>query len=75
MKVRILKSPAFSRVGLIGWAMILIGGGWDMIYHLAPLVAHVRWSPFIEALGEFGHTVVFVGMVVVVFAVLTKQSR
>jgi hypothetical protein len=73
--MRFLKSPAFSPIGLIGWALILGGGGWDLVYHLAPLVADVKWSPVIDLLGEFGHTVILVGMVIVVFAVLISQHR
>ncbi len=73
--MRFLKSPAFSPIGLIGWALIIGGGGWDLIYHLAPLVANVKWSPVIDLLGEFGHTVILVGMVIVVFAVLISQHR
>lgn len=72
---RFFKSPAFSPIGLIGWALILIGGGWDLIYHLAPLVSDVKWSPVIDRLGEFGHTVILIGMVIVVFAVLLAQHR
>ncbi len=73
--MRFLHSPAFSPIGLIGWALILGGGGWDLIYHLAPLAAGVRWSPVIELLGEFGHTVILVGMVIVVFAVLLYSAN
>lgn len=73
--MRFFYSPAFSPIGLIGWALIIGGGGWDLIYHLAPLVSDVRWSPVIDMLGEFGHTVILVGMVIVVFAVLLHQRR
>lgn len=73
--MRFLKSPAFSPIGLVGWLLILGGGGWDLIYHIAPLVSTVRWSPVIDMLGEFGHTVILVGMVTVVFAVLVYQHR
>lgn len=73
--MRFLKSPAFSPIGLVGWALIIGGGGWDLIYHLAPLVAPLHWSPLIDMLGEFGHTVILVGMVTVVFAVLISQHR
>lgn len=70
---RLLRSPAFSPIGLIGWALIIGGGGWDLIYHIVPLVSNVTWSPIIDVLGEFGHTVVLVGMAIVVFAVLVSQ--
>lgn len=73
--MRFLNSPAFSPLGLVGWALILGGGGWDLIYHLAPIVAGVKWSPFIDLLGEFGHTVVLIGMVIVIFAVLLANAR
>lgn len=73
--MRFLKSPAFSPIGLIGWALIVGGGGWDLVYHLAPLVANVKWSPVIDLLGEFGHTVILVGMVIIVFAVLLYNAR
>jgi hypothetical protein len=73
--MRFLKSPAFSPIGLVGWALIIGGGGWDLIYHIAPLVSDVQWTPVIDLLGEFGHTVVLVGMVIVVFAVLLAQHR
>lgn len=72
---RFLNSPAFSPLGLLGWALVLGGGGWDLIYHLAPLLAGVRWSPVIDVLGEFGHTVILVGMVLIVFAILLFQHR
>lgn len=73
--MRFFHSPAFSPLGLVGWALILGGGGWDLIYHLAPILAGVKWSPVIDMLGEFGHTVVLVGMVIVVFAVLLANAR
>ncbi len=73
--MRLLKSPAFSPIGLIGWALIIGGGAWDIIYHIVPLVSDVQWTPVIDLLGEFGHTVVLVGMVIVVFAVLLAQHR
>lgn len=72
---RFLNSPAFSPLGLLGWALVLGGGGWDLIYHLAPLLAGVRWSPVIDVLGEFGHTVILAGMVLIVFAILLFQHR
>lgn len=72
--MRFLHSPAFSPLGLVGWALIIGAGVWDLIYHLAPL-AGVKWHPFIEMLGEFGHTVILVGMVVVIFAVLWASAR
>lgn len=73
--MRFFNSPAFSPIGLVGWALILLGGGWDLIYHLAPIVIGVQWSPVIVLLGEFGHTVILVGMVIVVFAVLLYHAR
>lgn len=71
---RFFKSPAFSPIGLVGWALILIGGGWDLVYHIGIWVG-VDWSPLIDMLGEFGHTVILVGMVIVVFAVLLYNTR
>lgn len=73
--MRFFHSPAFSPIGLIGWALIAGGGIWDTIYHLAPLLANAHWSPIIDRLGEFGHTVILVGMVTVVFAVLLYNAR
>ncbi|MCG3140473.1 MAG: hypothetical protein HDKAJFGB_01539 [Anaerolineae bacterium] len=73
--MRFLNSPAFSPLGLVGWALILGGGVWDLIYHLAPIFFGVKWAPFIDALGEFGHTVIFVGIVIVIFAVLWYGAR
>ncbi len=73
--MRFLHSPAFSPIGLIGWALIIGGGGWDLVYHIAPLVSDVKWTPVLDLLGEFGHTVILVGMVIVVFAVLLEQHR
>lgn len=72
--MRFLKSPAFSPIGLIGWALILVGGGWDLVYHIGILVG-IDWAPVIDLLGEFGHTVILVGMVIVIFAVLLEQHR
>lgn len=74
-RMGLFKSPAFSPIGLIGWALILAGGGWDLVYHLAPLVSNIRWSRAIDVLGEFGHTVIFGGMVIVVFAILLQRAR
>lgn len=73
--VHLFKSPAFSPIALVGWALILAGGGWDLVYHLAPLLAAVHWSRAIDLLGEFGHTVVFAGMVIVVFGILWQRAR
>lgn len=72
--MRFLHSPAFSPLGLVGWALIIGAGVWDLIYHLAPF-AGVKWHPFIDMLGEFGHTVILVGMVIVIFAVLWASAR
>lgn len=72
--MRFLKSPAFSPLGLVGWALIIGGGVWDLIYHLASF-GGVKWSPVIDRLGEFGHTVILVGMVIVIFAVLWNHAR
>ncbi|OQY91675.1 MAG: hypothetical protein B6D41_09095 [Chloroflexi bacterium UTCFX4] len=73
--MRFFNSPAFSPLGLVGWALMLGGGGWDLIYHLAPILCGVKWAPFIDTLGEFGHTVILIGMALVVLAVLWANAR
>ena len=72
--MRFFNSPAFSPLGLIGWALIIGAGVWDLIYHLAPFAGE-KWNPFIDQLGEFGHTVILIGMVIVIFAVLLYGAR
>lgn len=72
--MRFLNSPAFSPLGLVGWALIIGGGVWDLIYHFGQF-AGIKWSPVIDQLGEFGHTVILIGMVTVIFAVLWYHAR
>ncbi len=58
----------------LGWLLLLGGGGWDLVYHLAPIYG-VHWSPFLDFLGEFGHTVIFFGGFFVVFRILLKRAK
>ncbi len=58
----------------VGWVMIIAGTVADLIYHIPILLFETRWPATIDTLGEFGHTVIFVGIVTVVFAVLQRHS-
>jgi hypothetical protein len=68
------RAAAFSPTALIGWSLILTGLVGEFVYHVVPLLASVQWPPPVVALGEFGHTVIPVGMAVVVFAILRKHQ-
>lgn len=66
--------PSPMRVMAFGAALALSAGLWDLIYHLAPFFAPVQWSPLLVALGEFGHTLIFIGGVIMVFSRLLKRK-
>lgn len=66
-------SPVAWTMNIVGWLLIVSAGGWDLIYHLAPFVG-VRWSPAIDQLGEFGHSVIFFGMFIVVLGLVVKRA-
>ncbi len=61
-------------VRFIGWLLISVGAVADLIYNVPILLFGTRWPATIDTLGEFGHTVIFVGIVTVVFAVLQRHS-
>ena len=61
-------------VRFIGWSLISVGAITDLIYHIPIWLFGTQWPAAIDTLGEFGHTIIFVGIVTVVFAVLQRHS-
>lgn len=69
------RSPAFSPLGRVGWTLIAVGLLGEIFYHLVPLIIALRWPPMVTAFGEFGHTLIPLGMTIVVFAVLLEYQK
>lgn len=67
-------SKVATALNLVGLVAIITGGGWDLVYHLAPFWG-VRWPVLIDVLGEFGHTVIFFGIFIVLFGLVLKRKR
>ena len=64
-------TQSISRWGLI---VLALGVAGELLYHVPPLFGWA-WSPLIETIGESGHTIMFVGVVMVVFGVLRQHQR
>ena len=59
----------------VGWTLVVFGAVAEAVYHIPNWFFGVHWSPVIETLGEFGHTVIFVGIVALVFDVLRQHQK
>ena len=66
---------ATTRILQVGWAIVALGIVSELLYHGPELLFGTRWPLIISILGEFGHTVVFVGLVIVIFGVLRAHGR
>ena len=66
---------AMARIQPIGWVIVALGIVSELLYHGPELLFGTRWPLIVSTLGEFGHTVVFVGLVTVIFGVLRAHRR
>jgi hypothetical protein len=62
-------------LALLGWAAVIAGAAADAVYHIPNWFFGVQWGPEIDAIGEFGHTVIFAGIVVLIFDILRRHQR
>ena len=60
-------------LALLGWLIVAFGALSEAVYHIPNWFFGVQWGPTIETFGEFGHTVVFVGIVVLVYDILRRH--
>jgi hypothetical protein len=68
----VLTMPGIQR---IGWSIVAAGIVLELLYHGPELLFGAKWPLIVATFGEFGHTVVFVGFVVVIFGVLRAHSK
>jgi hypothetical protein len=71
-KAATLKASGIQR---IGWLIVAAGIVLELLYHGPELLFGTKWPLIVSTVGEFGHTGVFVGLVVVIFGVLQAHSR
>lgn len=67
-----LKMTGIQR---LGWTIVAAGIVLELLYHVPELLFGARWPLIVSTVGEFGHTGVFVGLIVVIFGVLRAHSR
>ena len=72
VKVAVLTMSGMQRVG---WLIVAAGIVLELLYHGPELLFGTKWPLIVSTVGEFGHTGVFVGLVVVIFGVLRAHSR
>jgi hypothetical protein len=60
----------------VGWLLVFIGLVSEVVYHGPQILLGYQWPEAIATFGEFGHTVVFVGIVALIYAYLrSHQSK
>jgi len=71
------KAAALKMSGIqrIGWVIVAAGIILELLYHGPELLLGTKWPMIVSSVGEFGHTGVFVGLIVVIFGVLRAHSR
>ena len=71
------KAPALKMSGIqrIGWVIVAAGIILELLYHGPELLLGTKWPLIVSTVGEFGHTGVFVGLVVVIFGVIRAHRR
>ncbi len=57
------------------WLVFATGVAWDVLYHAPIILWGAQWPAAIDTIGEFGHVITFVGIVMVIFAVLRTHSK
>lgn len=58
------------RIRQVGWLLVFIGSVSEVVYHGPQILLGYQWPAVIATFGEFGHTVVFVGIVALIYAYL-----
>jgi hypothetical protein len=71
---RLARRPPFSLL-LLGWIIFAFGVLWDLIYHAALLLVTTSLPSSLDLLGSFGHVITFVGIVVIIYALLRRHAR
>ncbi len=59
----------------LGWLIFALGAVWDVIYHAPTILLGAQWPPALDAIGEFGHVITFLGIVTIIFAVILNYQR
>lgn len=62
-------------LALLGWVIVVSGAVADLFYHVPVWFFGVQWGVEIDAIGEFGHTVILVGIVVLIYDILRRNQR
>ena len=58
----------------LGWGLVIAGAIADALYHVPEWFFGVVWDFWMHFVGESGHTVIFVGIVVLMFDVLRRRG-
>lgn len=59
----------------LGVTFFTLGVVWDVVYHAALWLFGAVWPAVVDTVGEWGHTVTFAGVVVIIFAALQKHAQ
>jgi hypothetical protein len=68
------EAHALPSIRQVGWFIVFLGALSELVYHGPQLLFSYQWPATIATIGEFGHTVVFVGIIVLIYSVL-RQHR
>lgn len=69
-----LRSTVSRLPSRLGWLLVALGAIMEILYHGPALLCGVQWPPVVETIGESGHTVIFIGIVLLIFAVLRSHQ-
>ena len=58
-----------------GWTLVVVGAIADALYHVPEWFFGMVWEPWAQTVGEFGHTLIFVGIVALIFDLLARAPR
>jgi hypothetical protein len=58
----------------IGWSIVAASIILELLYHGPELLFGSKWPLIVATVGEFGHTGVFIGIVIVIFGVLRSHN-
>ncbi len=59
----------------VGWIVFALGLAWDVTYHTALFLVPARVPDTLDLIGGFGHVITLVGLVVVVWQMLRRNSN
>ncbi len=58
-----------------GWLIFMFGVVWDLVYHTTLFLINGALPSALDLIGSLGHTVTFVGIVVIIFALLRRYKK